>query len=129
MSNNLSEALISDTEVMLEYSYQKLSSAKFSYHKYKDPNKPGKFIDNGVCEVCGRKGSYLLVEKDKPHMCYRCYQSVRAYRTLSIDVLHLQKKKTLTVKQCKSIVQYMRNYAKKKALALGLVATYLLNKK
>ena len=124
--SSLTDALLEDIEIY-EYSYPKLSSAKFSYHKHPDPRHKGKYLDSGTCEICGKKGTYTLVTADKPYMCYKCYQAVRAYRNLNIDVLRLQRKKTLNVKQIKKIVTYMKTYSKKKALVYGLVGAYLLN--
>ena len=119
------DIFLNDLESVLEYRYHDLASSKFSYHKHPDPKHKGKYLDDGTCEICGKKKTYLLIDKDKPKMCYKCYQSIRAYQNLLVDVLKLKKKKTLNIKDCKRIVKYMRTYAKKKALALGVLATVL----
>lgn len=127
---DLTEALLHDLTI-LEYTYPKLSSSKFTFHKHKDPNSKAKvrqkYLDDGVCKVCGKKGSYILISDDKPHMCYRCYQAIRAYRRLKVDVLHLQKKDKLTDAQAKKIVKYMKSYSKKKTFLYGMVGAYLIN--
>ena len=58
-------------------------------------------------------------------MCYKCYQSIRAYQSLLVDVLKLKRKKTLNLKDCKRIVHYMHSYARKKLMAIGLVGALL----
>lgn len=123
---NLTDEFLEEFEPILEYRYYGLASSHFSYHKHPDPHKPGKFLDNGVCEVCGKKHQYTLIEKDKPTMCYKCYQAIRAYQTLRFDTLKLKKKKVLNVKDCKKIVKYMSTYVKTKALAFKVVGAMIL---
>lgn len=128
-------AYLNDIKIY-EYTYPRLSSGKFTYHKHPNPRAGNrakdneKWLDNGTCEVCGRKGTYTLIEVGKPAMCYKCYQAVRAYRNLKLDVLHKHKKKTLTMKDIKEIVSYMNSYSKKKSLiltAIGIALIQLMN--
>lgn len=116
--------LLEDTE-MMEYIWPKLSSAKFSYHKYPEVKKKG-WQDNGICEVCGKRGTYTLIQADRPRICYKCYTAVRAYRNLKFDVLKLQKKKNLTLKEIQKIVTYMKNYTRRKANLFKMVTTALV---
>lgn len=120
----VTDALLEDTAVM-EYVWPKLSSAKFSYHKHPEIKKKG-WQDNGICEVCGKRGAYTLIQPDKPRLCYKCYTAVRAYRNLRFDVLRLQKKKNLTLKEVQKIVTYMKNYTRKKANLFKMVTTALV---
>lgn len=109
-----------------EYNLSKKSSRVFTYRKVPDPRKKGQYLDNGICEICGKRGTYTHVQQDWPTMCYKCHQSLRAYRRLMFDPLKLQKKKKLTVKQCKSVVQYMRKYAKMKAMAAAAITSVVI---
>lgn len=112
-----------------EYNLPKMSSRAFTYRKFPDPDTPNKFRDNGVCEVCGRRGTYTHVYGGWPTMCYKCHQSIRAYRKLMFDPLRLHNRKKLNLKQCKKIVQYMRKYSKAKALAAAAVTAAILTPK
>ena len=102
-----------------------MPSSKFSFHKFPVKGQKDKYLDDGVCEVCGNKKVYVLISNDKPKMCYKCYQSIRAYQSLLVDVLKLKRKKTLNLKDCKRIVHYMHSYARKKLMAIGLVGALL----
>ena len=125
MMSNLTDAYLHDFEIIDEYKYYQMPSSQFSYHKHPDPKHKGKYLDDGTCEICGKKHTYLLIDKDKPHMCYNCYQAIRAYQSLLIDVLRVKKKKNLNLKDCKRVVKYMKSYAKQKAIAMGLVGLAL----
>lgn len=124
----ITNSILNDVEIY-EFSYPKLSSSRFTFRKHEDPKKKGKYIDDGVCEVCGAKGVYVLIADKKPKMCYKCYQAIRAYDKLLIDVLRLRNKKELKLADCKRIVKYMRTYAKKKTLIVGLIGAYLATRK
>ena len=123
--NKLIEDYLSNYQVLDEYMYPQLSSYYFTYKKHQDPKNKGKYLDNEVCEVCGKNHQYVLVVDKTPVMCYKCYQTVRAYKSLLFDTLRLKKKKDLTVKDCKKIVQYMKTFSKVKLLALAALSASL----
>ncbi len=111
-----------------EYITPKLTSTWFTFHKKKDP-KTGKFLDDGKCRVCGKDRQYLLIRSDFPPICERCYQAARGYKNLLFDPLKVKSKRDLNITDCKKIVKYMDNYAKKKLVALAAVGAYLAIKK
>ena len=118
------ESLKEMREPVVEYTYPKLTSQWFTYHKQKD-KKTGKYLDDGKCQVCDKDRQYLLIKPGVPHMCYRCYQAARGYKNLLFDPLHLKSKRDLTASDCKRIVKYMNTYSKKKLVALAAVGAYL----
>ena len=122
---NLTEQYLQNYEALNEYVYPNLMTAHFTYMKKRDPKNSSKFLDDGVCSVCGKKNQYVLILPKVPKMCFKCYQTVRAYKSLFIDTLGLKKKKELTSKDCQKILKYMKVYAKTKLLALAALSAAL----
>ena len=118
---------INGYESLNEFILPKRNPGYFTYHQHKAKN--GKYLDDGKCECCGQDRQYLLIQKDLPRLCYRCYQACRGYSNLLFDPLKLKKKRKLEKADCKNIVKYMNKYSKQKLVAMAAVGLYLLNKK
>ena len=117
-----------DSEIAVEnYQLKKISSSEFTNYKYPDPTRPGKYLDEGKCKICGILGQRLLVRNGLPVICYKCYQALRNYKTTLVDVLNLRSRKQLTLKQCKLIVRFMKDSSEVvSAAAKGVVAASIL---
>lgn len=83
--------------------YPKKPSSWFTYHKH--PLPQGGYADDGVCQLCGTRGSYLLIEEEKPRCCYKCYMKLRRSKTEIIDTTGLQKAKYISLEEAKKIVR------------------------
>lgn len=94
-------------EYVYRHIYPKKSSALFTYHKHPDPN--GGFFDDGICELCGTKGSYILIEDEKPRCCYKCYMKLRKSKEAAFDVTGLQKVKYISLAEAKQIIKRFPN--------------------
>lgn len=90
-------------QFVLRHQYPRKSSALFSFHKH--PNGVGGFIDDGICELCGTRGSYVLVEDEKPRCCYKCYMKLRNSKDAPIDSTGLQSAKYISLAEAKQIVR------------------------
>ena len=90
-------------EFVYRHQYPKKSSALFTYHKYPAPG--GGYLDDGICELCGRRGTYQLIEDEKPRCCYECYRKLRRSKEAAIDLTGLRSAKYISLEEAKRIVR------------------------
>lgn len=90
-------------EYIYRHMYPMETSRHFTYHKH--PDGKGGFLDNGICELCGARGTYTLIAEEKPRCCYKCYSKLRQSKGAAFDVAGLQNARYISLAEAKKIVK------------------------
>lgn len=90
-------------EYVYRHMYPKKTSSRFTFHKH--PSPAGGYLDDGICELCGTRGSYLLIEEEKPRCCYKCYMKLRRSKSEIVDTTGLQNAKYISLAEARKIVK------------------------